>query len=239
MSAEHILGALDKLTGSSAGASLGRMLDSCFAQMEWAEDEIKQAQQRHPDAAAKLHDTFLLIQGTHELMGTEFVYRAHACELLERVYAGEDCRPPTDVEIVCGLSEASLRAPLNTAAITLYMRLFARLFPDKAPFADLDESAYEHVAGDAADHLYRQVKRARGTQQRWRVYPLNDRDLDTQLVFDDVQLTPDRATIEEAKPRATARSAPRRATPTRMRPAKKVRGAKPGASPKSNVRRRA
>lgn len=218
MSAEHILGVLDKLTGASTGVSLGRVLDRCFAQMEWAEDEIKQAQQRHPDAAAKLHDTFLLIQGTHELMGTEFVYRAHARELLERVYAGEDCRSPTDVEIVCGLSEASLRAPLNTAAITLYMRLFARLFPDKAPFASLDESAYEHVAGDAADHLYSEVKRARGTQQRWRVYPLNDRDVDARLVFEDVQFAPDRAAAEGATRRGTSRSARRRSPRATARP---------------------
>lgn len=175
MSAQEIFAALDKLAGGSSGTGLGRMLDRCFAQMEWAEDEITQAQQRHPDSVAKLWKTFLLIQGTHELMGTEFVYRAHARELLERVHAGEDCRPPTDVEIVCGLSEASLRAPLNTAAVTLYMRLFAQLFPDKAPFAGLDETAYEHVAGGGADELYSTVKRARGTQQRWRVYPLNER----------------------------------------------------------------
>jgi hypothetical protein len=101
MSAQNILGALDKLTGGSTGADLGRILDRCFAEMEWAEDEIKQAQERHPDAAAKLWNTFMLIQGTHELMNTELVYRAHARALLERAYAGEDCRLPTDVEIVC------------------------------------------------------------------------------------------------------------------------------------------
>jgi hypothetical protein len=69
-------------------------------------------------------------------------------------------------------------------AVTLYMRLFARLFPDKAPFIGLDESAYEQVAGDGADDLYNEVKRASGTQQRWRVYPLKDRDVDVQLAFD-------------------------------------------------------
>jgi hypothetical protein len=175
MSAQDILGALDKLTGATTGVGLGQLLDRCFGQMAWAEDEITQAQQRHPDAAGKLWDTFLVIQGTHDLMGTEFVYRAHARELLERVYADQDCRPPTDVEIVCGLSEASLRAPLNTAAVALYMRLFVRLFPDKQPFADLDEHAYEHVAGDGADDLYAKVKRAKGTQQRWRVYPVEHR----------------------------------------------------------------
>lgn len=183
MSAQEILGALDKLTGGTTGAGLGQLLDRCFAQMAWAEDEITQAQQRHPDAAEKLWDAFLVIQGTHELMGTEFVYRAHARELLERVYADEDCRAPTDVEIVCGLSEASLRAPLNTRAVTLYMRLFARLFPDKEPFAALDEKAYEHVAGDGADDLYASVKRAKGTQQGWRVYPVEQRD-DVRLAFD-------------------------------------------------------
>jgi hypothetical protein len=184
MSAQDILGALDKLTGGSTGSDFGRLLDRCFAQMEWAEDEIKQAQGRHPEAAAKLWDTFRLLRGTHELMNTEFVYRAHARELLERVCGDEDCRWPTDVEIVCGLSEASLRAPLNTKAVTLYMRLFARLFPNKAPFEGLDASAFEHVAGDGADDLYTEVKRASRTQQRWRVYPLKGQDVDPQLAFD-------------------------------------------------------
>ena len=182
MSAHKILGALDKLTGGTTGAGLGQLLDRCFALMGWAEDEITQAQQRHPDAAKRLWDAFLVIQGTHELMGTEFVYRAHARELLERVYADEDCRPPTDVEIVCGLSEASLRAPLNTAAVTLYMRLFAQLFPDKQPFAGFDEQAYESVAGRGADDLYARVRRAKGTQQGWRVYPGEQR-ADVQLAF--------------------------------------------------------
>lgn len=184
MSAQKMLGALDSLTGGSAGAGLGRLLDRCFAQMEWAEDEIKQAQERHPDAAAKLWETFLLIQGTHELMHTEFVYRAHARELLERVYAGEDCRRPTDVELVCGLSEASLHAPLRTAAVTLYMRLCARLFSDKAAFEGLDEKAFEHVAGDGADELYSEAKRACGTQQAWRVYPVKNGAVDAQFAFE-------------------------------------------------------
>lgn len=185
MSAQDIFRALDNLTGGTSGARFGQVLDRCLVQMTWADDEILRAQKRHPDAAEKLWDTFLLMQGTHELMSTEFVYRAHAHELLERVYAEEDCRAPTDVEIICGLSEASLRAPLNTAAVTLYMRLFARLFPDKEPFAGLDEQAYEHVAGDRADDLYTEVKRAKRTQQSWRVYPLSDRHItDVHLSFD-------------------------------------------------------
>jgi hypothetical protein len=184
MSAQNILGALDKLTGGSTGGDFGRLLDSCFAQMEWAEDEIEKAQGRHPEAAAKLWETFRLLQGTHELMNTEFVYRAQALELLERVLGDEDCRWPTDVEIVCGLSDASLRAPLNTKAVALFMRLFARLFPDKARFDGLDAAAYEHVAGDGADDLYTDAKRASGTQQRWRVYPLKGQDVAHQLAFD-------------------------------------------------------
>lgn len=184
MNAKNIISAPDELTGGSTGAHFGRVLDTCFAQMEWADDEITQAQKRHPESASNLWNAFLLIRGTHELMSTEYVYRAHARELLERVHADEDCRPPTDVEIVCALSDASLPAPLDTAAVTLYMRLFARVFPGRTPFAGLDESAYEHVAGDSADTLYHEVKRASGSQQRWRVCPVKARTVDPQLAFD-------------------------------------------------------
>jgi hypothetical protein len=75
------------------GVGLARDLDACFAQIDWAEDEIRRAQHRYRRQSDLLHHSFRLLSPTHDLMSTEFVYRSHCCELLDRVAARADtCR---------------------------------------------------------------------------------------------------------------------------------------------------
>ena len=65
-------------------------LTEAFATIEWAEDEIAQAIERHPQATDSLYHAFSLLH-PREIgagMHTEPVYRSHARELLERVAAG-------------------------------------------------------------------------------------------------------------------------------------------------------
>ena len=103
---------------------VGGMLESAFAAMEWAEDEIEAARRRYPEASDRIYHSFKLLVTTHELMSTEMVYRSHAREILARVAAGQDTRPGTAAEVCCLSHDASLLAPLTTTAAGLYARMW-------------------------------------------------------------------------------------------------------------------
>lgn len=127
-------------------------LAGLFGQMEWAEDEIAHASQRHPTEADLLFHSFRLLTPTHHLMTTEFVYRAHCRELLERVIAGQDTRPGTASEICCACCEASQLAPFTSPAAGLYLRMWAAAFPDK-PICPEKHEAYEVLESSRIDEL--------------------------------------------------------------------------------------
>ncbi len=54
-----------------------------------------------------MYHGFKLLTPSHELMGTEFVYRSHCRQILDRLAAGQDTRPGTDAEIACACADAS------------------------------------------------------------------------------------------------------------------------------------
>jgi hypothetical protein len=118
-----------KMEGILGGGVFG-MLAGLFERMDWAEDEIKAAQRRHPAQADLMWHSFKVLCSSHELMGTEFVYRSHCRELLGRVAAGQDTRPGTSAEIACACADASQVAPLTETAAGLYSRMWAVAFPD-------------------------------------------------------------------------------------------------------------
>lgn len=121
-------------------------------QIDVAEEEIDAAMKRHPDQADDVYHAFLLLRGTHPLMDTMAVYRAHCRELLDRVAAGTDTRPGTDAEICCVASDASQLAPMNTTGTGLYARAFAAVFPDKYPEIWGDQAPhYEALRGGEID----------------------------------------------------------------------------------------
>lgn len=67
---------------------------------------------------------FVALQPTPILRGRQRkILRAHYVELCLRWKNGQDLRPGTCAEVLCGLSEASLRAPLNRAGAVLATRL--------------------------------------------------------------------------------------------------------------------
>lgn len=121
-------------------------------QADWAEDEIAQAQHRHRDRADLLYHAFGLLRPTAALVRTEWVYRAHCRELLDRLAAGRDTRPATAAELASLCSRISQTVPLSTPAVTVYLRATARLPGHPGP-PGLDPGAYEHVAGAEADRL--------------------------------------------------------------------------------------
>ncbi len=129
-----------------------KAVTTTLTQQDWAEDEISRGQQRHPDVADVLHHSFSLLTATQERMATEFVYRAHARELIERVATGVATKPGTSVEVALSLMQASLVTPLNTTAFGLYLRMWRQAgLPDLGgPIEDLD-GHYEAINASGID----------------------------------------------------------------------------------------
>ncbi|MFI8974244.1 hypothetical protein ACIGO9_15260 [Nocardia asteroides] len=144
---------IEPLLRSLTGLEFTTALISALTQTEWAEDEIDRAQQRHPDVADVLFHGFSLLTATDQRMSTEFVYRAHARELLERVAAGLSTKPGTAVEVALLLMRVSLVTPLNTTAFGLYLRMWRQAgLPDLGePVTDDDH--YEAIAGRGIDEF--------------------------------------------------------------------------------------
>jgi hypothetical protein len=145
------------LEGTLGG--LDALLCGLFEQMEHAEDEIQAARRRHPQAADLLYHSFSLLTPTHELMGQEFVYRAHCRELLARVAAGQDTRPGTAAEVAIACSEASQVAPLASTVAGLYARMWGHAFPGHGAQWDDTAGHYEALYGSQIDDLERESRR--------------------------------------------------------------------------------
>lgn len=135
-------------------------------QIGWAEEEIEAARARHPGQDDLLYHCFTLLQPTAARMTTEWVYRAHCRELLDRVAADGDPREATDAEVASVCCQVSLRVPLNSAAVTVYMRAWASAFPDQLAITDLGLDHYEHVAGGRAEELDRLARHRLHQPQR-------------------------------------------------------------------------
>lgn len=127
---------------------LGGSLTAIFQRNAWAEDEIVRARRRYPEFSDQLYHSFSLLIPTHERMATEFVYRSHCRDLLDRIATGEDTRPATAAEIWCAMRQVSLRAPLRSSAAGLYMRMWqAAGFPETP---ELTEASRHHEALEAS-----------------------------------------------------------------------------------------
>lgn len=103
-----------------------RALEGVSRQIEWAEDEIQQAMERLPSERDVLYHSFPLLNPTHKLMATEFVYRSHCREILERLVTGADTRPGTAAEVCCLCYDMCLRVPLRSPIAGLYLLNWTR-----------------------------------------------------------------------------------------------------------------
>jgi hypothetical protein len=149
------------------GTRLTGEIEQTFQKMEWSEDEIRQACDRHGEAVGDhgpIWSSFKLMTPTVK-MPSEQVYRSHCRELLERVAAGEDTRPGTGAEVVMTLSDFSLHRPLNGAGMGLMVRLFKRVVADRAP-KEVDELIGETATEEQIDELERRMRSK--LAQEWR-----------------------------------------------------------------------
>jgi hypothetical protein len=127
-------------------------LETIFAQITLAGEEIDRAIVRHAARRDTLYHSFTLLYPTPLLIDTEFVYRSHCRELLDRVATGADTRPATAAEVCCLCREISLVAPLRPSAMGLYLRMWSLAFPDKAAHPDQGQH-YEALRGPRIDQL--------------------------------------------------------------------------------------
>lgn len=137
-----------------------------FKWVEWAEDEIKRAIERHPAEADVLFHSFPLLKRTSDRMSTEFVYRGHCREILERVAAGADTRPGTAAEVCIALSDVSQVGPLTSGATGLYFRMWTKAFPGKVPEIDNSLAHYEALYGSAVDDAEQFARRKLSVKAR-------------------------------------------------------------------------
>lgn len=127
----------------------------------WREDEIVTAIGRHPEAENDLwHSNRIVLPGIlSAAWGTEFVFRGHAREILERVAAGEDTRPGTAAECCIAMSAVSMAVPLHGAAAGFYLRMWRQAFPGHLAFDAELADHYEVAHGPGMDRHERYVRR--------------------------------------------------------------------------------
>jgi hypothetical protein len=144
--------------GQLLGAGLAGGLSGILSQIDWAEDEGEKARQRHLAHADRIYHAFVLLTPSHDLMRTEFVYRSHCAELLDRVAAGTDTRPGTAAEVCAACHDASQVAPLTTSAFGLYARMWELAFPAYPVFSSQREH-YEALRGPQISDLESEARR--------------------------------------------------------------------------------
>lgn len=158
-----------------------RAVEATSQRMGWAADEIQRATERHPSERDVLYHSFPLFQVTHKLMATEFVYRSHCREILERLAKGADTRPGTAAEVCCICCEMSLRAPLRSPAAGLYLRMWTMAFPGHTMFTEPSEH-HEALEGAKIDNLEATVRRKLTVKDRVLVDVTCSGDHDGNLV---------------------------------------------------------
>ena len=144
--------------------SLGLVFDC----MEVAEGEIDAAKRRdrNEDERNAIHGSFRYMLPTEALRGKHMdLYRAHACELIERVRLGEPVDPGTNAEVVAVLADLSLAHPLDPTAALLYARLFAELFPSRQELHYSHPYSGERFYEDDASCLFARMQK-KLTRQR-------------------------------------------------------------------------
>lgn len=151
-------------------AQISDECNSLFLAMDWADEEIAKAARRHPGSADVLYHAFSVLTPRHvgPGMDTEFVYRGHVRELLDRVAAGADLRPATAAEICLAFSEISQVAPMHGAGAGLYFRMWLAAFPGHpaAPDQVDNQIHYEHMHGPQIDDLEQMMRRKVADPQR-------------------------------------------------------------------------
>jgi hypothetical protein len=138
-----------------------------FERMEIAEEEISRAKEIHPERSEEIHASFLLLQPSPILSGyPDEVYRAHCREILGRRASDPpgDPRWGTAAEVLAGLMEALMRAPLNEDGAALTWRMFKEVMPEVA--RGIEPPGFRESWPGALDELETQARRQIRVEER-------------------------------------------------------------------------
>ena len=122
---------LDELNTLDPGGPWGQ-ISGILNRMEIAEDEIAEAQARHPERSERIWGAFKLLCAPQLSGYPDVIYRAHCAEILDRVVNNGDTSLGTRAEVMISCSQASLESPLARAIMSLYARLFSEIYPGRA-----------------------------------------------------------------------------------------------------------
>jgi hypothetical protein len=111
-------------------------INNLFTCMEIAEEVIADTQEKYPEKAEEIFNSFRFLKPRPLLQLSKHhnlqLYRHHAQELVKRVVHGDDIKPATSAELACVFCEISLEHPLTHDYIAAYAKLFTAVFPTKA-----------------------------------------------------------------------------------------------------------
>lgn len=136
------------------GAAAGRVRRT-FELMEVAERVIKDQARRWRGRGAweRAQASFTLLEPSRFVAVAEAVYEDHCREIVTRAARGEDTRPGTRAEVMLALSEASLRAPLDSTGAALFERVFREVLPDGARVLDGGDAPREGYPGALGERM--------------------------------------------------------------------------------------
>jgi hypothetical protein len=113
-----------------------RRIHNLFTCMEIAEEVIADTQEKYPEKAEEIFNSFRFLKPSPLLQLSKHhnlqLYRLHAQELVTRVVHGDDIKPATSAELASVFCEISLEHPLTHDYIAAYAKLFTAVFPTKA-----------------------------------------------------------------------------------------------------------
>ena len=148
------LSLLETVLPKGAVSTVGRTFDL----MEVAERVITDFESRFPAQKALIHTTFKVLCPNELVRYGDDVYRAHCRELITRVIRGERTQDATAVELLCGMSEASLIAPPKRTYAALMRQLFLEIFPEKKEIAgSADPEEYAGAIAELRAELSRKM----------------------------------------------------------------------------------
>ncbi len=129
-----------------------------FDRMEICEEEIADAQKRHPSKSKQLWESFGLLRPPDVLHAFSMeLYRIHCRELLDHVAAGKATDTATDAELVAFMSMKSLTEPPTSDWMVAYINVFTRVFPNV--YLDIGPDPEESYPGRAARSTMKSVQR--------------------------------------------------------------------------------
>jgi hypothetical protein len=152
----------DKLMKSIVGGGVANRISRAFDLMEIAEQEIaSECSAMDPETAKRVkRDAFGVLRPGEPFQGvTDSIYRMHARELIARVSKREDTRPGTKAEVLIGLCQASLKAPLTGEGQALAETLWLAVFPATELASQLDpREAYPGATEQALHEARRRCR---------------------------------------------------------------------------------